>query len=104
MAHGISVRLVPPEARTGQSIEQSSRNDPRHEPRRRSIAKALSWRILAMAVTVSVAWVVTGRADIAAGIGAADSLIKLAVYYGHERFWNRVGWLKRGLPPGGEKK
>ncbi len=104
MAQGLSVRPVTPGASTGQSIEQTSLDDPRHELRRRSIAKTLSWRILALTVTVVVAWVVTKRADVAVSIGAADSLIKMAVYYGHERFWNRVGWLKREIPPEGGKK
>jgi uncharacterized membrane protein len=56
----------------------------------RTIAKALSWRLLATTVTFTVAWFVTGRFTLAAGIGVADALIKLTVYYFHERAWIRV--------------
>ena len=63
----------------------------------RSIAKALSWRLLATSVTFTVAWIFTGRFDLAVEIGVVDSLIKLGVYYSHERLWIRVkfGRLKR---------
>ncbi len=63
----------------------------------RSIAKTFSWRLLATSVTFMVAWIFTGRFDLAAEIGVADSLIKLLVYYSHERLWIRVkfGKLKR---------
>lgn len=56
----------------------------------RSIAKALSWRILALLITASVVWAVTGELRLAAAIGVADTCVKLGVYYGHERVWNRV--------------
>ena len=63
----------------------------------RTIVKALSWRLLATTVTFAVAWFVTGRFTLAAEIGVADALIKIAVYYFHERAWIRVkfGKLKR---------
>jgi len=59
------------------------------DSRLRSLTKALTWRLTALAITVTVAWLVTRRADVAAGIGAADALVKLVAYYGHERAWLR---------------
>ena len=56
---------------------------------RRSIVKALSWRVLAAIITTSIVWGVTGKLAFAATIGALDTLLKLAVYYAHERAWNR---------------
>ncbi len=64
----------------------------------RSIAKALSWRFLATLITFSVAWVITGQLTLAAEIGLADTLIKLGVYYSHERLWVRVRFGKLRTP------
>jgi len=48
-------------------------------------------------VTFTVAWIVTGRLNIAAEIGIADTIIKIGAYYMHERTWMRVafGTIKR---------
>ena len=56
----------------------------------RSVVKALSWRALALLITVGVVLTVTGRVGLAAAIGLGDTLIKLGVYYAHERTWNRI--------------
>ena len=60
------------------------------ESTRRSIAKALSWRILATAITTVIVFLVTGKGDFAAGIGIADTCVKFFIYFGHERLWNRI--------------
>lgn len=57
------------------------------ETHRRSIAKALSWRFLATLITAVVAFVLTGQTELAIKVGLLDTLIKLFVYYGHERLW-----------------
>lgn len=60
------------------------------ESRKRSITKALSWRIVAVCVTALTVYLFTGEVDLALEIGAADSAIKIFVYYGHERLWNKT--------------
>ena len=60
------------------------------ETTRRSVAKALSWRFVATLITTAIVYAVTGKGDFAAGIGLADTAIKLFVYIGHERLWNRI--------------
>ncbi len=62
------------------------------------MAKALTWRVLATLITVSVAYLVTGTLKVAAAIGVVDTLIKFFVYYFHERAWTRVHF-GRGGPP-----
>jgi uncharacterized membrane protein len=57
---------------------------------RRSVAKALSWRFVATLITTTIVYVITGKGEFAAGIGLADTAIKLFVYIGHERVWNRI--------------
>jgi uncharacterized membrane protein len=69
----------------------------------RSVAKAVSWRIVATFVTATVAWCVTGEVSFALVIGLVDTTVKIGFYYLHERVWNRlsVGRLgaSRGAPP-----
>ncbi|MHA2065150.1 MAG: DUF2061 domain-containing protein [Candidatus Thorarchaeota archaeon] len=57
----------------------------------RAVAKALTWRVLATATTISVAFVFTGSVEISLGIGTIEALLKLAFYYFHEKAWDRVG-------------
>ena len=62
------------------------------ETHSRSLAKALSWRVTAWAITTLVAWTLTGRPGFALAVGLADSMVKIFAYYSHERLWNRVGF------------
>jgi len=64
----------------------------------RSIIKALSWRVLATLITFSVSWIFTGNLELAVEIGLVDTVIKLGVYYSHERFWNRLTFGKMKEP------
>ncbi len=60
------------------------------ETRARSIVKALTWRATALLITAGVVWLVTGEAKLAGEIALLDTLIKLGVYYAHERCWLKV--------------
>lgn len=60
------------------------------ETRKRSIAKALSWRLFATVITTLVVLILTGQLIFAAKIGLLDTTIKLAAYFVHERLWLRV--------------
>jgi len=60
------------------------------ESRTRSLAKAFSWRITATLTTAIIAYVITGRLDTAAMIGGIEFILKFAIYYGHERLWNKL--------------
>jgi uncharacterized membrane protein len=62
------------------------------ETRARSIAKTLSWRVLATFITAAVAFAVTSDAKVAVAVGLADTLIKLVIYFMHERLWNRISY------------
>jgi uncharacterized membrane protein len=64
---------------------------------RRSIVKALSWRLAAFLITFIVVFLVTGQTDTAVGIGLVDSFIKIVAYYAHERIWFRIPF-GRGKP------
>lgn len=53
----------------------------------RSLIKGLTWRILATSTTILVAYMITGKTDLALKIGAIEFFAKLLVYYFHERAW-----------------
>ena len=71
---------------------------PKKDSHYRSIAKALSWRVVATLITVFVALVITRDGTIALEIGLADTLIKLFAFYGHERLWNRLRFGREKSP------
>ncbi len=60
------------------------------DSQRRSLMKAISWRIFGTIVTIIIAMAATGEMKLAAGIGLADFFGKSAIYYLHERLWNRI--------------
>lgn len=62
------------------------------ETHKRSIAKALSWRAIAVIITTVTAYLFTREATIAVSVGVVDSAAKLLTYYGHERLWERVSF------------
>ena len=53
----------------------------------RSIVKTFSWRILATVTTMAVAYAITGQLDTAIAIGSIEFVLKLLLYYVHERMW-----------------
>ncbi len=65
------------------------------ETHKRSIVKALSWRVIAVCITTVTAYVFTKETSIALGVGIVDSLVKLGTYYGHERLWARLSFGRR---------
>lgn len=66
--------------------------EPRTEMHRRSIVKAVTWRLLAMLGTCLVGWWVTGSLKIGLNISLMDSVLKILGFYIHERIWQRVTW------------
>ncbi|GAB4240703.1 MAG: hypothetical protein OHK0028_18910 [Deltaproteobacteria bacterium] len=64
------------------------------ETPKRSIAKTISWRVVATIITGTVTYFLTGRPDFAITIGIADTLVKFFTYYAHERMWTRIGFGK----------
>jgi uncharacterized membrane protein len=63
--------------------------------RKRHIAKTLTWRVIASATTFSFVYVVFGDVKAASGIMVMESLLKMVLYYFHERAWFRYGSIGR---------
>ncbi len=60
----------------------------------RSVAKALSWRVVGTLDTLVVSYILTGKITVAASIASVDFLTKLVLYFFHERIWNAIKWGK----------
>ncbi|TWO33407.1 DUF2061 domain-containing protein [Seonamhaeicola sediminis] len=60
----------------------------------RSVAKALSWRVVGTLDTLVVSYILTGRISLAASIASVDFVTKLILYFFHERVWNVIKWGK----------
>jgi uncharacterized membrane protein len=60
----------------------------------RSIAKTISWRVVATVITGIVTYFLTGRLDFAVTVGLADTVVKFFIYYVHERMWTRISYGK----------
>jgi uncharacterized membrane protein len=60
------------------------------ESHRKSILKAISWRVLGSLGTFVIGWAITGSAVIGASISAVEFFLKIVLFYGHERLWSRV--------------
>ncbi|MEW4924047.1 DUF2061 domain-containing protein [Algibacter sp. 2305UL17-15] len=60
----------------------------------RSVAKALSWRVIGTLDTLIVSYILTGEISIAASIASIDFLTKMVLYFFHERIWNSIKWGK----------
>ena len=56
----------------------------------RSLAKAVSYRVLGSAVTALIVLLFSGSLKISLGVGALDMLSKIALYFLHERLWNYI--------------
>jgi uncharacterized membrane protein len=54
------------------------------------MAKAVSWRVIATLTTSIVAYVVTGEIELAVLIGGMEFVLKIGIYYAHERFWQSI--------------
>lgn len=59
---------------------------------RRSIAKAISWRVTGSIDTFILSWIITGNPVVAGTISALEIVTKVVLYYLHERIWLKIGW------------
>lgn len=62
------------------------------DTKKRSIVKALSWRITATVTTIVIVLLFTGKLLLALSVGLVELVVKLLLYYVHERAWNRLRW------------
>lgn len=59
---------------------------------RRSLSKAITWRIAGSLDTFVLSLLVTGQLKYAVSIASVEALTKIVLYYLHERAWRRIAW------------
>jgi len=66
---------------------------------RRSVVKGLSWRVVATTTTTGIVYVFFGRLDLAIMAGLIETVLKVGLYWGHERIWHKVRWGREQIEP-----
>ena len=56
----------------------------------KSVYKTISWRIVASITTVILVYIFTGEIKLAFSVGVIEVIVKMILYYLHERAWNKV--------------
>jgi uncharacterized membrane protein len=68
------------------------------ESHSRSLAKAISYRVLGSLSTAGLVYLFTHDAKTSLGAGALDSIVKIVLYFLHERVWNHVPYGRPKAP------
>ena len=58
----------------------------------RSLAKTVSWRITGSGATFAISYIVLGDATVSGTIAVIQLTFNTALYFIHERIWNRIKW------------
>lgn len=69
------------------------------ESNSRSVLKTISWRFWATVTTAALVLAFTGHLKIALAIGGIEIVLKIFLYYLHERAWNKIPFGKREIKP-----
>lgn len=54
------------------------------------ICKTITWRLLSLATSTIIAFIITGDLFIGLSIGFSDSILKLVMYWWHEKKWDQI--------------
>jgi len=60
----------------------------------RTLAKTATYSVMHVTVAFTVAYIMTGRADIALGISLIEPGVQTFTFYFHERAWDRFSPVK----------
>ena len=69
------------------------------ETNKRSIAKGISWRVVATSTTIVIVYMFFGRLDLAIAAGMIETVLKVGLYWAHERVWFKVRWGRKKIEP-----
>jgi uncharacterized membrane protein len=62
------------------------------EQHKRSIVKAVTFRVIIMASDFVIIALITHRYDVALGVIIASNIASTIFYYLHERAWDKISW------------
>ncbi len=69
------------------------------ESHSRSVAKALSWRILGPVATAGLVFIFTRRLSLSLAVGGLEFVSKIGLFWLHERAWDRTSFGKKEIRP-----
>ena len=59
---------------------------------KRSVVKAATWRLLATVSTMAIVYAFTREMALSLGVGIVEVVLKMLLYYFHERLWHQIRW------------
>ncbi len=69
------------------------------ESHTRSILKTISWRALATLTTIILVYIFIGDVTIALSVGGIEVILKMLVYFLHERVWDKIKFGRKEVKP-----
>ena len=60
--------------------------------KQRSFTKSLSYRIFGTLTSWAVVYAITNKGSLATLVAFWETIVKVGVYYWHERVWNNIQW------------
>ena len=58
----------------------------------RSLAKAVSWRFFGNLISFIIIYALTHNGKLALAASGIELVVKIVLYYYHERVWNKIKW------------
>ena len=65
----------------------------------RSVTKGISWRFVATTTTIIIVYIFFGRLDLAIAAGVIETVLKVGLYWAHERAWFKIKWGRKKIEP-----
>lgn len=69
------------------------------ETNKRSIVKGITWRVIATTTTILIVYFFFDRLDLAIAAGAIETVLKIGLFWIHERTWFKVRWGRKRIEP-----
>jgi adenylylsulfate kinase len=69
------------------------------ETNQRSIVKGITWRAIATTTTILIVYFFFDRLDLAIAAGAIETVLKIGLFWMHERAWFKIRWGKKRIEP-----
>ena len=69
------------------------------ETNKRSIVKGVSWRVIATTTTIAIVYFFFDRLDLAIAAGMIETVLKVGLYWLHERAWFKIRWGRKKIEP-----
>jgi len=69
------------------------------ESNKRSVVKGITWRVVATTTTMIIVYLFFGRLDLAIATGLIESVLKIGLFWLHERAWFKVRWGRVKIEP-----